>query len=97
MTDARFVSQRKLRKIIKDIIVNITQIEIDMNVHASKLKSLSSNFILSKSSSSKNDAEWFSCLDNFNDLSRKKRCFTNYLQLLKRLLKDRIKIRKDIS
>ena len=96
MTDAKFVSQRKLRKIIKDIIVNITQIDLDMNLHASKLKSMSSYFILSKTSSPKNDAEWFSCLENFNDLLRKKRCFTNYLHLLKRLLKDEINLRKEI-
>ena len=90
MTDIEVVSQRKLRKIMKNIIVIINEIEYDMNIHASKLKSMSSHFILHNISSSKNDAEWLCCLHKFNDLLRKKRCFTNYLQHIKRLHKEYI-------
>ena len=98
MTDAmELVSQRKLRKIMKSIVVNITEIEYDMNINASKLKSMSSHFILYNISSSKNDTEWLSCLNRFTDLLRKKRCFTNYLQHLKRLDKEHINNQKDVS
>lgn len=82
---AKKISHGKLRKLMKNITHNITQIEYDMHIYATKLQYLSSHFTLTSVASAKNEMEWSQCLNHFTSLLRKKRCFTNYLKLIRRL------------
>ena len=87
MSEPKHVSQSKLKKFMKNIIINITQVENDMDIHTSKLK-----YILIQ----KNETEWISSLNHFHNLLRKKRCFTNYFKAMKRLYQEQINHSKDI-